>query len=109
MKLKVRKLVERVDTLYLENDQQLTRPHRVAIAAINAPGQVVISGEAAAVNAIAEQFVSVANSLKNDRLTTVTGVLRLQLDRARAELAAAEETLERFKVNTITLPSQPRR
>lgn len=31
---------------------------RVAIAAINAPGQVVISGEAAAVNAIAEQFAA---------------------------------------------------
>src|SRR5690606_32934137 len=29
---------------------------RVAIAAINAPGQVVISGEADAVNAVAERF-----------------------------------------------------
>lgn len=62
-------------------------------------------GTAATVNALAAQFVTVANSLKNDRLTTVTEVLRLQLDRARAELTAAEETLERFKVNTITLPS----
>lgn len=34
MKLKVRKLVERVDTLYLENDRPLQRPHRVAVAAI---------------------------------------------------------------------------
>lgn len=34
MELKVRKLVERVETLYLENGQPLPRVHRVAIAAV---------------------------------------------------------------------------
>lgn len=62
-------------------------------------------GTAATVNAVAAQFVVVANSLKTDRLNTVTGVLSAQLDRARSELAAAEEALERFKINTITLPN----
>ena len=32
--LKVRKMVERVETLFIENRQQLARPHRVAIVAI---------------------------------------------------------------------------
>lgn len=34
MELKVRKLIERVETLYLENGQSLAHPHRVAIAAV---------------------------------------------------------------------------
>ncbi len=34
MGLRVRKLIERVETLYLENGQSIAHPHRVAIAAI---------------------------------------------------------------------------
>lgn len=57
------------------------------------------------VNVVAERFVDVANTLKREKLSTVTEVLREQLERARVDLATAEAALEQFKVNTITLPN----
>jgi polysaccharide biosynthesis transport protein len=60
---------------------------------------------AATVNAVAARFVEVATLLKREKLTSVVEELRKQLERSRAELANAESSLERFKVTTITLPS----
>lgn len=60
---------------------------------------------AATVNAVASQFVAVATLLKREKLTTVTNVLREQLESARVDLTNAEQALQTFKVNTITLPS----
>jgi succinoglycan biosynthesis transport protein ExoP len=60
---------------------------------------------AVTVNAVATQFVAVATLLKREKLTTVTNVLREQLESARVDLTNAEQALQLFKVNTITLPS----
>jgi len=60
---------------------------------------------AATVNATAHRFVEVATLLKREKLTTVTEVLGQQLESARADLAAAESSLEQYQVTTITLPN----
>ena len=57
------------------------------------------------VNAIAERYVEVATFLKRDKLTQVTQVLGAQLERSLSDLRQAENALETFKINTITLPS----
>ena len=62
-------------------------------------------GIAATVNTLAERFVEVATSLKRDKLTQVTEVLRAQLDRSQSDLRNAENANEAFKITTITLPS----
>jgi tyrosine-protein kinase Etk/Wzc len=61
---------------------------------------------AAILNDIVNRFISVATRLKSDKLTTVTRVLGEQLESARSDLTAAETELQRFKVQTITLPDQ---
>lgn len=60
---------------------------------------------ASVLNDIVNRFVALATSLKREKLTTVTSVLGEQLATARADLAEAETELQRFKVQTITLPS----
>ena len=60
---------------------------------------------AATVNAVAGRFVEVSGLLKRDELSGTTEMLRAQLDRSQAELLAAENELETFRVNTMTLPS----
>lgn len=60
---------------------------------------------AAVLNDVVGRFVDVASALKREKLTTVTRVLGEQLATARADLSAAETELQRFKVETITLPS----
>lgn len=60
---------------------------------------------AATVNAVAEQFVEVATTLKREKLTTFTKVLGEQLTSAYTDLRTAESALESFRVGTITLPS----
>jgi capsular exopolysaccharide synthesis family protein len=60
---------------------------------------------AAVLNAVAQRFVEVAMLLKREKLTTVTDVLRDQLEASRVDLTNAESSLESYKVNTITLPS----
>ncbi len=57
------------------------------------------------VNALAARFVEVGAFLKRDKLTQVTEVLREQLDRSQVALRDAENALETFKIQTITLPS----
>lgn len=59
----------------------------------------------ATVNALAERFVEVATYLKRDKLTQVTEVLGAQLERSAADLRAAENARETFRINTIVLPS----
>jgi capsular exopolysaccharide synthesis family protein len=56
-------------------------------------------------NTLVARFIQVATTLKNDKLTTVTRVLGEQLASARVDLQNAEVELQRFKVETITLPS----
>lgn len=53
-----------------------------------------------------DEFVVVAGELKKRSLVEVTKVLEDQLQFAQAELRSAEKALERFRVNTITLPSE---
>ncbi len=60
---------------------------------------------AATVNAVAERFVEVATRLKREDLTNRTELLKAQLDRSQAELAAADNALESYRIRTITLPS----
>ncbi|MBK7978222.1 MAG: hypothetical protein IPK07_34905 [Deltaproteobacteria bacterium] len=60
---------------------------------------------AATVNVIAARYVEVATFLKRDKLTQVTQVLGGQLERSAADLRQAENALETFKINTITLPN----
>ena len=57
------------------------------------------------VNALATVFVEVGAFLKRDKLTQVTEVLKAQLDRLQNDLRIAEDALETFKINTITLPN----
>lgn len=57
-------------------------------------------------NDIVARFISVASTLKSEKLTTVTRVLGEQLASARTDLQGAEVELQRYKVETITLPSQ---
>ncbi len=57
------------------------------------------------VNALATVFVEVGAFLKRDKLTQLTEVLKAQLDRSQNDLRVAEDALETFKINTITLPS----
>ncbi len=56
-------------------------------------------------NTTAEQFVSVAAELKRLQLDELAGILKEQLDFAAANLQTEEATLERFRVQTITLPT----
>ena len=60
---------------------------------------------AGTVNAVADRFVEVATLLKRENLTTRREVLKEQLASSLVDLNAAEGSLERFKIQTITLPS----
>jgi capsular exopolysaccharide synthesis family protein len=56
------------------------------------------------VNAWAAQLVSSSGSLKKSHLLEFKRILADQLALAETELRASEDELERFRVNTITLP-----
>lgn len=60
---------------------------------------------AGTLNAVTERFVELATQLKREDLTTRTEVLRAQLARSQAELTAADNALEGYRVRTITQPS----
>jgi polysaccharide biosynthesis transport protein len=58
-------------------------------------------------NVLTEQYVQVAASLKKAKLEELTAILDEQLRYAEANLRQAEMELEAFRVQTITLPSDP--
>lgn len=59
----------------------------------------------AVVNAVADRYVQVATGLQQQKLTELAGLLEAQRSQAASQLQSAESTLERFRVQTITLPS----
>lgn len=58
-------------------------------------------------NALMDQHIRVAADLKRGNMDERTRILRDQLSLVEEELAAAERALEGFRVETITLPSDP--
>ncbi len=70
-----------------------------------------LSGEdpsrlAATINALLREFVTVAAQVKREQLTAARTTIEEQITDAEKRLTAAENALESFKVNTITLPSE---
>ena len=59
----------------------------------------------AIVNAVVQRYVRVAADLKGQKVSELTRILDQQLESARQKLSEAEGSLERFGVQTITLPS----
>lgn len=59
----------------------------------------------AIVNALADRYVEVATGLQQQKLAELAGLLEAQRRQAAGQLQSAESTLERFRVQTITLPS----
>ena len=59
----------------------------------------------AIVNAIVQRYAQVASELKRQKLEEVTKILADQVQYAQQNLQDAEAALERFRVQTITLPS----
>jgi succinoglycan biosynthesis transport protein ExoP len=57
-------------------------------------------------NAVVQEFVSVAADLKRRNLVEVSKILKQQLGYAERELRDAESALERFRAATITLPAE---
>jgi capsular exopolysaccharide synthesis family protein len=57
-------------------------------------------------NTLLDQFAKEAARLKRNHLTAVRTTIEDQIGRANERLRAAESSLETFKVNTITLPSE---
>lgn len=66
------------------------------------------NGELAAttLNRWLEEFTSVSSRLKKRNVVDFANVLEDQLKSSQARLNAAEQELENFKVNTITMPSE---
>lgn len=60
---------------------------------------------AATLNSLADRYVEVAVELKRDKLTELVGILKEQLGQAEGRLRESESELQRFRVQTITLPS----
>lgn len=58
-------------------------------------------------NAVLESFMTVAERLKSQKLKEVVGILERQTEYAAARLDSAELALENFRVETVTLPSEP--
>lgn len=61
---------------------------------------------AATLNAMLDQFVTVATDLKKRQLDQQTSTLATQLDGARQKLEGSERQLEQFRVGAITKPSE---
>jgi capsular exopolysaccharide synthesis family protein len=78
---------------------------------------VMLSGRdpvkiAGTLNVVADRFVELAGALKRVQLTERAAILRDQLRDAALSLDQAEEALQRFKIETVTLPAEqvaPRR
>lgn len=65
------------------------------------PGRIT-----ATVNAVVDRFVEQAADIKRGKLSERVAILDEQLERAERNLRDAEEALQRYKVETITLPSE---
>ncbi|NUQ12674.1 MAG: polysaccharide biosynthesis tyrosine autokinase [Gemmatimonadaceae bacterium] len=61
---------------------------------------------AATMNTVLDQFVKEAARLNRANLETIAATIEEQMGQAANRLSAAERSLERFKVNSITLPSE---
>lgn len=59
-------------------------------------------------NKVLDSFMTVAERLKSQKLKEVVGILERQTEYAAARLDSAELALENFRVQTVTLPSEPR-
>jgi succinoglycan biosynthesis transport protein ExoP len=57
-------------------------------------------------NALLDEFVNVAQRISRDNLSIVAATVEEQMEQSAARLRAAEGSLESYKVNTITLPSE---
>lgn len=57
-------------------------------------------------HAVMERHVELAADLKRVELDELTGILREQLETAEEDLRMAEQSLEAYQVETITLPSE---
>lgn len=88
----------------LQNDLVTALPMDGALLRISLRGTDP-HATAATLNAVSARFETLAMLLKREKLTTVTEALREQLANARIDLGRAETAFERFKVNTITLPT----
>jgi tyrosine-protein kinase Etk/Wzc len=62
---------------------------------------------AATVNAVVERYVDLAAELKRERLSELRAILDDQLARASDNLRRAELSLQNYRIQTITLPSDP--
>ncbi|MBK6486531.1 MAG: polysaccharide biosynthesis tyrosine autokinase [Gemmatimonadetes bacterium] len=61
---------------------------------------------ATTLNTLSREFVSEAVRLKRENLTVSAEATEEQLQQASQQLAEAQSSLERFKINTITLPNE---
>lgn len=61
---------------------------------------------AGTLNSVLNRYIDLATDLKRARLTAAREILDGQLSTAQQNLQDAEVALERFKVNTITLPTE---
>lgn len=61
---------------------------------------------AANLNAVTERYVAVAAELKRAKLSELTKILDGQLRSSEENLRAAENALETFRVQTVTLPTE---
>lgn len=61
---------------------------------------------AAKMNTLLDRFEKEALRLNRENLVAIASTIEEQMSRAAGRLTAAEKSLERFKVNTITLPSE---
>lgn len=59
-------------------------------------------------NDVLDSFMTVAERLKSQKLEEVVSILEQQSSYAAARLDSAELALENFRVETVTLPSEPR-
>lgn len=59
-------------------------------------------------NAVVSSFLEVAADLKSQKLREVVDILERQTEIAEERLRESEFRLENFRVNTITLPTEPR-
>ena len=89
-------LMARVDVTLPQNSQFL----KLSLAGTNPQRTAMI------LNGVMREFVATAGDLKRRNLTEESRLLSDQLDTASRALHSAESSLEGFRKNTITLPSE---